>query len=373
MAEPMVCPGRSAFWLPVAGHLSRGERFSSSLKAWIYTTGEAEHTFWKLRRIFTLLLQGLVQDTSCDLALRRHRATVVSYFLQLYMVEDAELKPSRRKESWMIAKGELGEDFEDPYVREEFSISTKGLLSMLLAWWRERRYSRDQERGRALLTSFLGAVLTPEHIAELDLVQLWQESGGHCEFQTLDGTCLHFETVRGVEPSEDFACILAEQMGLMAKHMRVCGLARGTLISVLGFAEQRASTGIRSRACQQAAKISHPKGQQRLRRIDEDFKDNATSRLPALGRVRSAAAAVAVDDEVHNDAARDWSHQRIAAQLAAQWRLFGKEPLKGLVSLTLDGARIGNPGEETVVYAAWSDQHKEGCWCIPQALASATL
>jgi hypothetical protein len=86
-------------------------------------------------------------------------------------------------------------------------------------------------------------------------------------------------------------------------------------------------------------------------RVDEDFKEYIINDTIQLKTARSGAAALrASNSDVHFSAAAKW--EKIYA-LRYQCAMFRISESTGTLGIAEDGARIGEPPEETQLYLAW--------------------
>ena len=82
-------------------------------------------------------------------------------------------------------------------------------------------------------------------------------------------------------------------------------------------------------------------------------------------KARSGAAGLrALPEDVHYSLAAKWDNKFLAEYLCAGHRSFKHAKVIGA---TDDGARLGNPAEETVTFAFWSPQPNEAMVGVPQA------
>jgi hypothetical protein len=110
-------------------------------------------------------------------------------------------------------------------------------------------------------------------------------------------------------------------------------------------------------------KMDHLKfGAKRLR-TDGDYKAFCVEGMVKQGRAHSGTQVLRVHGDISTDQAIRWENQRLKAYMACGWRLMGGP---GVYIITEDGARIGQPAEETVVYSLTNQRTGESMYPPPQ-------
>lgn len=101
-------------------------------------------------------------------------------------------------------------------------------------------------------------------------------------------------------------------------------------------------------------------GCKRRRVVDEDYK-SALVRAGCRGQgsLGAAAAVIGLDENPHTS--RGWDVSRLPAHMAANWKYW---PHAEVVSIAADASRLGQPGEDTMVYAITDGVRSS--WLPPQ-------
>ena len=107
-----------------------------------------------------------------------------------------EMRPSwkaYRAAPGKYASPTLGEH----YIREEFSISTRGVIVWLLTWCNCRHSIRDRYQARGMLESLLGKTLCGHGFLHTDVSQAAGASFGLCNigFEGNDNPCAHIRVI----------------------------------------------------------------------------------------------------------------------------------------------------------------------------------
>ena len=113
-------------------------------------------------------------------------------------------------------------------------------------------------------------------------------------------------------------------------------------------------------------KEAHLRAGSRLARIDEDYRRAVAQRKEAAS-LTSLDAVAAVDGDL-GDARRTtqrWTDRTIQKHVADAWETHD-EKFGTVHCVASDGARLGNPAEETVTYLRWNSSLRKGHWFLSQ-------
>ena len=80
------------------------------------------------------------------------------------------------------------------------------------------------------------------------------------------------------------------------------------------------------------------------------------------GAVRSAHDGSVNEQDISNKNFHRWGDDYIRAHLSDLWTEYEVRELDGAYSMADDGAKLGNPGEETIVVQWWSKKFGQGSW-----------
>ena len=261
-----------------------------------------------------------------------------------------------------------------PQVKEEWTISSKGILVLLLIFIVSRHSHADRERAQALCAGFLGAMLIPEHLGRewamaesVDVARLCREGQDQ-------GLCAHVRSFRNGPlqnpalhgPWMDFVHILVSLMQAGADCAACKALLGRWLDRLVGLIEDTAHQNLDLLA--DPSKATVLMGKKRKLRIDEDLKRKWSFDDLLAKRVHSASQAARFAGFFGSSASgctRAWEDQGLSQYMVASWKVFEHA---GVVGISSDGKRLGNPAEETNTYTAWSADQNLAVWLPPQAL-----
>lgn len=243
-------------------------------------------------------------------------------------------------------------------IREEPCVATAGMLALLCVWALHRRRREEKARAHLILVAFLQALLQPNDIEGIALEELAEEHQELCQDRTEGGDCPHvvaFELAAGERVYEAFA----SHLSALAVQTWTCECAARTLGETLCVVATIAHGALEMVSRKNALKEPHWKLDNRLTRIGEDYR----KALAATRRLGSATmeAGAAIDKELRDPSqrVRVWIGKRVQQHLASAIGSHSGAP-SGVHSITEDGARLGNPGEETVIFQHWSEQIGRG-------------
>ena len=99
----------------------------------------------------------------------------------------------------------------------------------------------------------------------------------------------------------------------------------------------------------------------RKRRVDEDLRNEIVKNM--RGRVRNTQAGIrAVQPDLDAEVAGRWDEKYLLQVQAAGWEVGAGAHI---VHVSLDGKRVGQPKEETLVFASWVLPQDVGSWMPP--------
>ena len=103
-------------------------------------------------------------------------------------------------------------------------------------------------------------------------------------------------------------------------------------------------------------------GKIQARRLDGDFKASCAAAAQA-GSARNVCALLKANDDSRQAGASKWAPRMLAHEVAKMWLTWRSG---GIVGLAPDGARFGNPGEDTYVIPCYHSSSGSGGWLPPQ-------
>lgn len=253
--------------------------------------------------------------------------------------------------------------------RDTWTIDTRGLLAVLLKWANSRR----QERGRVLavfaLKSIIGKFLDldcMDGLIQAIIDVLAQDPP--CEDGLRENCCRRLRQLLDAFPQNpeqlpqdrlvEFLLQLDQRLPYCAS-MRECMRLLITRVSELIFKRFDQAT-----TTEDPIKVDRPReAAGRKRSWGESFKRFLTDDLAKRGKARHAPA-IGVASGACSSRLCEWQQRKMASIQACLVRAFGEA--KGTIVIASDGARLGNPAEETNVYLMSCPRLGLGTWMIPQ-------
>ena len=226
-------------------------------------------------------------------------------------------------------------------------------MLVILAWWaNDRHVVKQRHRAHAMLealaTSFgVGAILSHQ------LDPIFADARDACE-ERLDGQdfCPHLINVVQLQSEgHNPALRLAKCLVQLSCLASACPACRDCMQCVVAAWNDHMQDVLDDddKFAMNLGKMNHMKfGAKRLR-TDGDYKAFCVEEMVRGGRAHSGTQVLRVHGDISSDQAIRWESQRLKAYMACGWRVMGGP---GVYVITEDGARIGQPAEETVVYSA---------------------
>lgn len=353
----------------VAPHPTTGNDANFELKAWLYPNASVvvvghPEVYWEARRVVDAMgLRPTTQDFYKYW--KRHQPHWQLLCVAYGFIEASRIfKPSRKSLVSSLAGGES--ICNDPFVREEFSIATTGILAMVL-YIAGGKLLRHKRSSQLVLTSLLSHVLQGSVAQDIGFWSPPADICDQCEFDAFEGRCAHMRhglqlEHRSTKPWETVVACLVD----LAHMQSTCNAARCFLEAQLvqiATALDEAICGIGHSDASRALD-NDPSRYAKRRRIDEDLVVDTIMTSVETGRSASSRRMLRSKGQLCPDNGTLWERQALLHTQAAAWRVF-----KGsqAVHISLDGSRIGNPAEETELYAAFCGSSLKGCWLPPQA------
>lgn len=341
------------FWLGLVLSDECGVARDYPLKCVRYPSGEVD---WELRLLFAAMLPHRKKVQAWDL-LKKERVMWSKTFTELKLDLGAELKASRAAANRSAA---LGESTNSDKQRQEFMLSTVGVLCVFLGWALSRHTASDRARARDILIGIAEQLARPALDSLAWFHALVDEAHALCsQGAGADGRCQHIAQLQSV-----FDALVQDLVAqALARTMRdidhrivadrlLCDATRSLraalLSKVSGFFDQAVATLERSDPLDETT----PKlGCMNTRpRIDEDLKRVVTTSCVQERRVASEAAWARATKRVSASSTRSWEHTVMKDGVT-------------VLSLVEDASRIGDPAEDAMVYLAWSGNTTPACTC----------
>jgi hypothetical protein len=341
-------------------------------------TGKVVATDWKCWRLQSGLvaweLAGPIYDISKSTAkvcrqLKEESAHIEFACQVLGAPKDSHVWPSRKAASAHARS--LGRDACEAVsagpFQQEWSISTLGLLQLLLVWALNKKTLASRILAKCVMTSWLAVFIEPLAAALHAACQGCQAAASHlCQLgRDADGLCMH---MRGIladacasGPDLD-AVQLTELLCKLFSISQSCTSTVAWYRQLMSTLSATIDTNVHGGRLDVTADITRhrigPSG--RKRRLDEDA---CLQTALGLNHSHPCSSAAGRHNGVATSTASSFDRRGLVAyMLAAPGHFEGVRHL----CITTDGSRVGQPAEETNVYAAWSPDCSRSAWLAPQ-------
>lgn len=350
-------------WVKSSALSSAGEVQNIEWKAFVYHSGIV---FWELRRVFLNLVDGVAVRLDLRRKVKKHRLQWEAQMQKIGLHLADVLKPSTR-----AAHCANHQDVLDEYTRDEWTMRTDGVIMMLLLWARERHLLAQRSRAKALLKAVLLQFVTAVAGLAHGVADGWaRRSAGFCqEGPVAGGMCCHVAgamAARDAPACDVVAPVVAILIALNAAADK-CLAARSMLGGLVTDLIDRLYAAFSSggeRFSKGILKMEHARIGGRKLRCDSDFKRHIVEQVVRQGACHNGSQALRIEGELHPSQAVRWAANDLKKYMAAGWAQVSGP---GIYFLSEDGARWGQPPEETVVYGLWCANKGVGCHLPPQA------
>eukprot|EP00971_Amphidinium_carterae_P352444 6492597-Amphidinium_carterae.7 len=351
-----------------------GHAVDAEQKAWVHASGRV---LWELRRYCSAYLPRR-QKLNLSHYLRDNKGNLRVWFETVGAV-DALM------ESQHAVKDRDGQLHS--YHHAEYSISTRGVIAMLLGSAVYRRVAAEKQLCFHVLVGLFRATNPVQVLdrATIDAIHFtvdvkskvitWKavrEHGlRHCHLCRIGASgvfCSHMQEVLDEYASYDASSFHVAWARVLQRLFESANMCSAMLPVLQALAAELSKAIDESVSREEAARsirgtelLTNPASKKRLR-IDEDFKQFIAVDQAQTKQARSSADATRSSGIYHGlvtGNAREWTVQRVQAKVLAAKTQFQGE---GVLSLAFDSKRLGKPAEETAVYALFSPSSGAAAW-----------
>ena len=348
------------------GATASGTQVGFEWKAWCSKDGTVR---WEVRRPLNDFFKHVLGKSKLDVAsyLSKQKDTFTVLLGKLGASFGDHIFPSRLA----VQRAGNAEACANHMVKAEHTCTTLALLVILVWLSLARRVLKERELAKTLLLAFLGRATTPGKSWAESFDELLRERKPFCqEAPVSDGGCRHVVQLQQsllAHPAAGSDKVLAILQQLQKCSTMGCEAISGLPAEFwdavatgvdLQIAAGRFNVDARSLEPGQAA------GQKRSR-IDEDWKRMVVTESVQLKRARSGSMVLrAGGGSVNYRMAPVWEEKEMLYYQCAAHRCF-----KGCrqLSIASDGARLGDPPEENIIFIMWTPQGDVGAVAPPQA------
>ena len=361
-APPCSHMGRRPFWWDSTARLKCGDVVHVRWKAVVHDDGQAT---WDIENPIRTFLNN--QKAKVSRELRDHKACLSAVLEAFSWNFLAEFPPSARQLR-------SGNSHAHEKSGDALSATTKGLLALFLLWSVHRRDEGQRSRATAVLYSALQRVLPqgfdmPATVAAAAGPMALQR----CQEQVVDGACVHWRAVSSLMPkptSPTLECTIKSLIACVG--LITCPAVAAVSAKLLEVVSKCVDERLPEQGFQEdpykACDFSQQSGKRRV--IDQDYKHHVVADVLDQKLIVNGTA-LCKRDGVDGKSVRDWQEAELSARQVASFRLFQK--FNGVLNLCEDGARLGNPAAETIVYLARQPSTNLAMWTPPQVHVGGTI
>jgi hypothetical protein len=355
--------GWRPFWINGDALDTAGVRFSF---AWKSVWDDASKAWYELRELLSTANQ-LPDKVTASQWYKVRKLKIEETLRILGRRGQADVLPGRRSFQELVRLGRL--QAVPTTCRNEFMVSSCGLIVVLLHCNVDSRSRELQHRAAMLLEAWLVKMLPPhavDEIANLAPAGLLQQCPMHN-----GGICPHMQgALAWLADTRHAAQVrLAYALKDASQSAGICEVAVVWTREVLKTIEPLLDEGLEAAAYTSDAMKSNAAALTactRKRRVDEDLKTAIIDHMVDSKRAKSGRAAARADGSVDAGLVRKWEERALLEYQAAIWDI--AENVEH-ISMSLDAKRIGQPAEETEVIACTAYPGKLAWWLPPAVMS----
>ena len=263
------------------------------------------------------------------------------------------------------------------FIRQEVGASTAAIVLILLWHCESSHKLTERYHARRCLDTLLGALLGDDFSLGTAAEAALREVHVACSAPPIDnGQCVHLAEFcqswrsAGADFGSGWAPASATLRAVMKASMREdCRAVRGLLKRMLQHLSASAEAPVLAGAHDIDAMGLARRRRKRGCRIDEDFK-KFVARSAIESRLSKNSEGMLRAHAGDPSLGRKWELKEMMTCSAAAKRAFATcREQRCVVGVVSDGARLGDPPEETVAYILWSPQLDAGIIGVPQVLS----
>lgn len=359
-----------------SGHFRNGKLL---WKAWLHQDrrhagGDSPWLGWELRRVLQHFQERF--DNGVGAWVRKTTPRLEPYFDLVGTTVEEAIVPN-------ILSAQAGGRRPEACTRQEFQVTSKGLVAISLAFWSWKRHvARDLagEVFRSLLFSMT------ESVDGILSDGLWQELAIHhvppgvareCPMQLPreDDRCRHVADFLSIGHRSDslhmgYADMLkfAYTTGAECCVMHVVVERQAAALARV-FAREMANKGGTDSLALPLPGLLLENGRGKRRRVDEDLQNSLLHKAMQERRAPTVGALARSQKVVEPSTIETWVPKHLGAYRAALVMEFKSA---GGVAVCFDAARFGQPKEDTIAYGILKLATLAGGWLAPQVLCGLT-
>jgi hypothetical protein len=332
---------------------------------WKVCIDALEAGWWQAREVLTDLKQ-LAPGQYLHKWWYFKKDVIESSGLALGLTADDMIKASQKsKRARLQRSGDADEACTGSDCRQEWMISSAGMLVIMMVLATTSRKLLHKHAAEVHMNAFLGAMLPADCVSTHDLANVSIAIVQQCPMINGQAHCLHME-----ELLQELRDMSAPEQYRLARALRAAGplmpccpavtLWLRSIIKTIADDIDKAVEGKRN--IDDALYVRAATQHIGRRRVDEDVKHEITTSLIASGRASNSRDAARFLRISTASAASKWDENEVLVYQATCWQSCVQQKS---FSVALDGKRLGQPCEETEVYACWVYPGDKAMWLPP--------
>jgi hypothetical protein len=280
---------------------------------------------------------------------------------------DETFFPSRLALGRQTRKQSAEEHKDIKVAKESFTCMTKGLL-LIFAWFAlARKCSGEKREACKIFAGFLRQVLSEDFDIDECVLSMLSEFACHCRAPPVAGSdCVHVQEFRrsmALWPDSGPQRTCEAVFQIFVFHSKGCPALKDLCVELFETIAEEIDAEILDGRFEVVARELRPRPNRKRRRIDEHFKHEVINDCLKHKKAKSGRAFLRVDGSADASVATKWEAEHMMHYLTASAR--GMKDVRQ-ISLASDGARLGDPPEETLMTLAWTPQGGVGVVPPPQ-------
>ena len=348
-------------YIDASGFAASGQSLACRLKALVYDDGAV---FFELRGPIDSFMSSRNDLVKLVRWFKQHAEPFATMLGTMGTTLECEVRPSMQA---ALAWG--GQRANDEYVRQEWTVTTTGLVVLFVMWATTRHARGDQERAMAMLAQVFSIILQQEDLPSITRSTLeitTRDTGAQCNrwYGGDMDSCRHISVAKNALAAggpRSFVLGLIQ----LARDADTCEAARQVVADVLNSIVEALDQRLRQCPFPSDAHtaLACRGGLSKRRRVDEDIKVQGSGML-IRRQTTSVAQFLQNSGHVSGKTSAMWEGEFLKTY-AATMKL-GLD-VSGVCNVTEDAARAGRPAEDCIAYMYWEASSNRSAYLPFQA------
>ena len=337
-------------------------------KAWKHVRDNEPWLGWEMHRVATYL--NVKVPNGVGRYLRQNRERLEALVVPGAGPLDEAIVPNR--DSWKHSRP--GQLLIPEHYRNEYQMTTKGVLSWMLGLMAHARSADRRQAARMALRGFLlafGRLGPSSFISGIGEQRISENHVALCEHRAVgQATCFHVASYLAYDPPRDIEEVDARVHMLAELHR--CESACASLHAALAEKVHVAALAVQgvfiehgvSDAAAMGAQALVCHGKRSAKRLDEDLRSAMMGSMLQERRGSTVGAIARASGVIPEATAKNWIPRHLAEYRASLMLSFAES---SAVCICFDASRVGCPKEETLTTAIVDLCSGRAGWLAPQA------